>query len=185
MSGTIVSINRGKTKEQIESLSNVDDGKIFFATDGGIYISQDGTVTKKADVYDEEMEATAGILYGINERLNALETDVCIGTLSSDVMDGEDHETTLPLVGNQITAFQNPTTNCYLRVELDSEIGSEYRFYLKPVQTYANKIAIRSFEGIGYLTYSVAAAYIEGSGMIINIMYNTAISDDEISKICV
>ena len=90
MSGPIVSINRGKTKEQIEALSAVDDGKIFFATDGGIYISQGGAVVKKADVYDEEMESISASLNQLNEEHESINSKIPAAATSTNQLADKD-----------------------------------------------------------------------------------------------
>ena len=90
MSGPIVSINRGKTKEQIEALSAVDDGKIFFATDGGIYISQGGAVVKKADVYDEEMESISASLNQLNEEHESINSKIPAAATSENQLADKD-----------------------------------------------------------------------------------------------
>ena len=46
-----VSFNRAKTKEQIEALRNATNGKLYFATDGGVYLGNaDGTADLKANM---------------------------------------------------------------------------------------------------------------------------------------
>ena len=46
-----VSYNRGKTRAQIEKLTSQSNGKLFFAKDGGIYLTgADGVPQMKADI---------------------------------------------------------------------------------------------------------------------------------------
>lgn len=56
-----VNFNRQYTKAQIEALTNATNGKIYFATDGGIYVGNaSGTADLKADISEADMSALEG-----------------------------------------------------------------------------------------------------------------------------
>lgn len=87
-----VSFNKSKTSAQIEALEDATPGKLYFGTDGGVFLGEpSGVATKKAELnkcYTHEQQVAASE-WVVEHNLDMYPNVICIEENNGDRIVGE------------------------------------------------------------------------------------------------
>ena len=114
-----VNFNRALTRAEIEALTNATNGKIYFATDGGIYVGNaSGTADKKAD--SDVIWVQIG---DTNIDISSIVDEIDKGRIViGDYYDGEHHIYNCDYCGAELISF----------VRISSETGKIDCYHVEP-----------------------------------------------------
>ena len=167
-----VNFNRGLTRAQIEALTNAVNGKIYFATNGGIYLGKaDGTAEEKANTIDTKN--TAG------------STD----TSSKIFLIGATSQAANPQTYSQDTAYVGTDGHLYSDSKQVVNLSGSQALTNKTYNGYTlaaacAKAVVTSVDTSASLpTSNAVKTFVEGKGYVTTDTKNTAGSTDTSSKI--